>query len=577
MSTVWSYWELKPGTPQNKIAYYDLIWRTVLRNLRPETRLILLTPENLSLYLPSLHPMVHRTPFIAQRVDYIRVAALYHHGGVWIDLDTLLVRDLEYFLHLGRSYPFVAVNYSVDHYDHESYFWVHDPLMVSHPKGGVITSFYNLFNQYFDDCARGRAKIERMPYDQSSRLLTRSLRDNGPESYFLLAHNDLDKIPQHMPHIWFKPLKKLRSSEREILTEYGRRCKINICGSAHLNAFIRDHLKMDLGELSNDAFIDYLLETPFGHMLKEAGLAPEVDGFQFQLEGISGRACPYRKIAVITGLHRFNEEVWQAFFYRRERLVTLDASALKGYLVVLSIERKEELESLLEPVLEQLGGGNRVYWFPLSHLDRSAKTVAALTSSIRVSERVERVPSETSYDDPSHERRLPEDLTDCWPQPTSGLDQHQPLTGWREGLPFLAAEEGHSENRIERFPYRGGWLVLYETFSRGVLLAELDSEETVRDHWHLAHLITDRDPNRFLYSNSRLRSRNKINCNNDVLIRRWPEVAINGLACQIDLELTFDRYLKRERYEGFYKRFLLNYRLTFDGHEWEVFLKSDSK
>ena len=53
---------------------------------------------------------------------------------MWIDIDTILVRNIDYFVRLFNMYDFVAVNYSIDHYD-QSYMIVHDPIMISKPKG----------------------------------------------------------------------------------------------------------------------------------------------------------------------------------------------------------------------------------------------------------------------------------------------------------------------------------------------------------------------------------------------------------------------------------------------------------
>ena len=50
----------------------------------------IINKHNLKNYLPKLPPFFYRIPKIAIKVDYIRIALLYHHGGCYLDADTII-------------------------------------------------------------------------------------------------------------------------------------------------------------------------------------------------------------------------------------------------------------------------------------------------------------------------------------------------------------------------------------------------------------------------------------------------------------------------------------------------------
>ena len=52
--------------------------------------LSIINKNNLKKYVPKLPPYFHRIPKIAIKVDYIRIALLYYHGGCYLDADTII-------------------------------------------------------------------------------------------------------------------------------------------------------------------------------------------------------------------------------------------------------------------------------------------------------------------------------------------------------------------------------------------------------------------------------------------------------------------------------------------------------
>jgi mannosyltransferase OCH1-like enzyme len=49
--------------------------------------LIIINKHNLKKYVLKLPPYFHRIPKIAIKVDYIRIALLYYHGGCYLDAE----------------------------------------------------------------------------------------------------------------------------------------------------------------------------------------------------------------------------------------------------------------------------------------------------------------------------------------------------------------------------------------------------------------------------------------------------------------------------------------------------------
>ncbi len=94
---VWTYWEgVKP-------EYIDLCFDSMRKYC---DRLIILDDVSVHNYLPELRELGHLK--IAQKVDYIRVALLYHYGGVWVDADTIVMRRLDEIFEKVRRYDYVG-------------------------------------------------------------------------------------------------------------------------------------------------------------------------------------------------------------------------------------------------------------------------------------------------------------------------------------------------------------------------------------------------------------------------------------------------------------------------------------
>lgn len=90
--TIWMYWE----TPRGRVKppYLDLCLETVRRHA-PSYRVVVLDRTSAFDHVPDLRPDVFRLRRISHRTDYLRARVVHAHGGVWMDADTILLREPE--------------------------------------------------------------------------------------------------------------------------------------------------------------------------------------------------------------------------------------------------------------------------------------------------------------------------------------------------------------------------------------------------------------------------------------------------------------------------------------------------
>jgi hypothetical protein len=104
---IWMYWENVPG--KSRPPYLDLCYKSVLKNCSHQFTVILITADNVYEYLPHLRTdLDSKLPNIPMKTDYIRYQLMYHHGGIWLDFDTIVVKDIYPVYELLEKYDFVG-------------------------------------------------------------------------------------------------------------------------------------------------------------------------------------------------------------------------------------------------------------------------------------------------------------------------------------------------------------------------------------------------------------------------------------------------------------------------------------
>lgn len=98
---VWMCW-----TGHNPVPpHLKLCMRTVERNAG--VPVILLTPQNIAEYVPDPHP-AYPYLHLAHRADYLRCYLLHNYGGIYLDMDTICLQDLNGLFNLLQDYEAVG-------------------------------------------------------------------------------------------------------------------------------------------------------------------------------------------------------------------------------------------------------------------------------------------------------------------------------------------------------------------------------------------------------------------------------------------------------------------------------------
>ena len=137
---IWQFWENAPGSTMPD--YLALCREIVVRNC-PRCDVRLVTPDNIGMFAPDFPKDIvlrlpgSNTPAIALKADYLRACLLYHHGGLWLDLDCIVHQDLDAIVRerLARA-EFVCIEKTVEQ---EPY--VPNNFIASRPGGSIIGEY----------------------------------------------------------------------------------------------------------------------------------------------------------------------------------------------------------------------------------------------------------------------------------------------------------------------------------------------------------------------------------------------------------------------------------------------------
>lgn len=102
--TIWQYWETRGTKP----GFVDGLLDLARRNSGCDV--IQVTPETLSSYLPDLPEDLFRIEALAHKADMIRTLLVARHGGMWLDSDAIVLRDLNWLFNLLDEQEFVGFN-----------------------------------------------------------------------------------------------------------------------------------------------------------------------------------------------------------------------------------------------------------------------------------------------------------------------------------------------------------------------------------------------------------------------------------------------------------------------------------
>lgn len=135
MNNLFLYWDnIKTSeTP----AWILLCRETIYKHIGDKINIHIVNRNNVTDYLDDLPEGLYKLKKIAHIADYIRVALLAKHGGVWIDSDCVLLKSLDDIYKLLDTYDFIGYKSST-HYSVN--------FMASRRGGKVMSSYLNSLN-----------------------------------------------------------------------------------------------------------------------------------------------------------------------------------------------------------------------------------------------------------------------------------------------------------------------------------------------------------------------------------------------------------------------------------------------
>lgn len=103
---IWVYWE---NINRSKYpTHIKLCLDTMKKHLDAKYKLKILNEKTIKEYLPDIRNDFDNL-MVAQKVDYYRIALLYKYGGIWLDADIIIMKDLEpIFKKLDEGYDYVG-------------------------------------------------------------------------------------------------------------------------------------------------------------------------------------------------------------------------------------------------------------------------------------------------------------------------------------------------------------------------------------------------------------------------------------------------------------------------------------
>ena len=197
--TVWIYWQnLKGSTPP---PYIELSRWTMLENLE-ECSLNIVTPENVEMYLPGIGQLINDIEIditgradrflrrfqggnrknLAVKTDVIRAFLLRNYGGLYIDADAIVFKDLSKYFDLIDKHEFLGIRRTSKGKDHLSV-----NFYGSKKNGKLIT-------KYTDRMLTLLSQKREFAYNDLGGQLLTSVFDQEPGSSHILEEAEIQPI-----------------------------------------------------------------------------------------------------------------------------------------------------------------------------------------------------------------------------------------------------------------------------------------------------------------------------------------------------------------------------------------------
>tara|TARA_B100001094_G_C18158975_1_gene788185 strand:+ start:108 stop:1499 length:1392 start_codon:yes stop_codon:yes gene_type:complete len=136
-NNIWMYWQNKDKNTKRP-PYLDLCLQTIKRN-SGNFKINILDDESFqnisSIYMPNY---VNIQP-LGMRADYVRFCLLKEFGGIWLDFDTIVVKNLDIFFNLLKQYEFIG-------FEHNYIGDISLGVIMSRPNSKICNYMFEIMN-----------------------------------------------------------------------------------------------------------------------------------------------------------------------------------------------------------------------------------------------------------------------------------------------------------------------------------------------------------------------------------------------------------------------------------------------
>jgi hypothetical protein len=245
---IWQYWETRGTKPK----FIDGLRELAKKNSGVDT--VLVTPETLRFYLPQLPDSILRIEELPHKADMIRTMLVMSHGGMWLDSDAIVLRDLNWLFDVLPDYDFVGFNDAGKL--KQSRPWVRINCFLSRANGLVVSEWVR----------RQHAKFPRTVYqweEIGSNLLHPICLENRQRVKILPFEN--------ICPIRWDEVEKFQACDADI-TPILRKCSMVMLSNHALAQKVPSLQSLSVEEIAEG---DYLLSAIMRHAMTLPGKARE--------------------------------------------------------------------------------------------------------------------------------------------------------------------------------------------------------------------------------------------------------------------------------------------------------------
>lgn len=134
MNKIWLYWDNLPGITSPP-EYIQLCWESILKYCKNDFNINFVNTQNVKQFLPKISQQFFNIAQVNNKSNYLRYHLLYEHGGIWLDSDLIIFKNLRPLLNLlNTEIDLIATaSPTLKYGEPESGF------LISFPKGKIIS------------------------------------------------------------------------------------------------------------------------------------------------------------------------------------------------------------------------------------------------------------------------------------------------------------------------------------------------------------------------------------------------------------------------------------------------------